>query len=73
MVGVFGDPSIFCMEGIIVDTSFCICSFKAVTNLKTFDCSDGQHCFGKIGVQFFKYSITDSYRHTGNNTFNDAS
>ena len=46
---------------------------KTVTNLHTFDSTDGHNGFGESGIELFKNRLTDSGRHSVNGTFNDSS
>ena len=46
-------PSFVWKESLLI-LPFVSAALKPSPISKPFDCSDGQHCFGKIGVQFFQ-------------------
>ena len=72
VVGRFGHIPVYHGKGIIVGTAVRGGSGKAVTDLKALNTADGKHCFGQVGIQFFKYGIADSGWHACDRTFDDA-
>ncbi len=64
----------FCIaaESIVVCKTCSSGNFKTIANLKTFDCTDGEDCFGEVCVQFFKYRIAKSCGNSRNDAFYDA-